>query len=233
MIGGRTFGASLKPAWNEQELEDLLIKLKGTAKVYAINHNQDMDDNGELIEEHTHFYIEYNTPRKISTVANLLKVDINFIEIVRSKNSYLRYLTHKDNPNKAQYSDLEVFTNDIAYKDLMLGISLTDRDIADYLVQGRGLELLGIVSASRLRTIQSFLHFENTNKTLQELKAIKQDMTYLVSAVSKVEDFARKLASDTVSGINDLTLGLYAVANELRNAVGSVSAVGIADSSKG
>ena len=82
-MSGRVFGASLKPAWNKEEIQEFLSKTKGDIIVFIINHDKDLNSEGEQVEEHTHIYLEYSTPRKITTVANLLKVESNFIEIVR------------------------------------------------------------------------------------------------------------------------------------------------------
>ena len=67
-----------------------------------INHNKDVnDETGEVVELHTHIYIEYETPSKVSTVANLFGGAPNFIEVVQKKKEMLRYLTHKDQKQKS------------------------------------------------------------------------------------------------------------------------------------
>ena len=81
-VSGRVFIASLKPVWTKEKMQKFVDSMKGTALIYMINHDRDSNpETGELIEPHTHFLIEYQTPRKILTVANLLEVEPNFIEI--------------------------------------------------------------------------------------------------------------------------------------------------------
>lgn len=213
---GRVFGASLKPAWTNEKIVDFLSKTKGDILVFIINHDKDINDNGEPIEKHTHIYLEYSNPRKVSTISNLLEVESNFIEVVRNKKGYLRYLTHKDETEKHIYKDSEVFTNsDIPYKDLVLGNSLTDKEIAEYLVQGRGIELLGIVSASKLRTIQSFLHFDNSNQLMKEIKHLNEKVDSIVEFVDKVERVALSFSDGLKHSVEDLTGGMKLIADEM------------------
>lgn len=209
-ISGRVFGASLKPAWSKEKISEFLDKTKGDITVFAINH--DKDDT----EVHTHFYLEYSTPRKISTVANLLEVESNFIELVKNKKGYLRYLTHKDETDKHLYDDDEVYTNsEVSYSTLVLGNSLTDKEIAQYIVEGRGIELLGVVSSSKLRTIQSFLHFDNSNMQLQAIRQLNEKMDAMSSAFNKIEQIAVSLASGVNLTIADLSDGMKLIASEI------------------
>ncbi len=191
MSSGRTFGASLKPAWSADKIEAFLDATQGDILVYIINHDKDNNDLGELVEPHTHIYLEYETPRKLSTVANLLEVEANFIEIIRNKKGYLRYLTHKDDLDKFQYDDSEVLTNSSLSYDLrLLGASLSDKEIADYILEGRGLDLLGIVPAGRLRTIQSLLHFDTSNVTLQQVRALNDKLDAVADTLKQFERYA-------------------------------------------
>ena len=216
---GRVFGESLKPAWNEDKINEFLNSTKGDVLVFIINHDKDANEFGELLEDHTHIYLEYTNPRKITTVANLLDVDTNFIEVVRNKKSYLRYLTHKDDLEKYQYNDSDVFTNSlVSYSELVLGNSLSDKEIAEYLVQGRGMELLGIVSASKLRTIQSFLHFENSNETLRYIKDLNDKMNTVISFVEKVENVALSFSNGLKYSVEELTGGMKMIAEEMSKA---------------
>lgn len=213
----RAFTTSLKPAWKTEKINDWLEKHKGAFKAYVITHDKDENpETGEVVEPHTHFYIEYDTPRKISTVANLFKVESNFIELVSNKKGMLRYLTHKDTETKAKYDDNEVFTNaDIDYKTAVMGSSLSDKEIAEYIRNGRGIELLGTVSASRLRTIQSFLHFDTSNQISAEIR-------HLNNKIDKILDFTdrcTKLADDLAQALRSVGSSFQISAKELADAL--------------
>ena len=218
MSSGRVFGASLKPAWSNDKIQQFLEATRGDILVYIINHDKDNNDLGELVEPHTHIYLEYETPRKLSTVANLLEVEANFIEIIRNKKGYLRYLTHKDDLDKFQYDDSEVLTNSSVSYDLrLLGAALSDKEIAEYILEGRGLDLLGIVPAGRLRTIQSLLHFDNSNATLQQVRELNDKLDKVVDFVEDLDISIKSLIANASTGAKDLIEGLRSISREIAN----------------
>ena len=187
----RTFTASLKPAWEQEKIEQFLLTMQGTATVFIINHDKDTNELGEIIEAHTHVYLDYPTPRKITTISNLLEVEPNFVEMVKNKKGFLRYLTHKDEEDKFKYNDDEVYTNSsVSYTATLLGNQLSDKEIAEYIIQGRGIELLGVVSSSKLRTIQGFLHFDNSNMQLKEIRALNAKIDTVSKKLQLFQEYA-------------------------------------------
>lgn len=212
-MSGRVFGASLKPAWSVDKINEFIDKTRGDITVFIINHDKDET------EVHTHVYLEYSTPRKVSTVANLLEVEGNFIELIKNKKGYLRYLTHMDETDKHKYDESEVYTNsEVNYKTLVLGNSLSDKEIAEYLEQGRGRELLGVVSGSKLRTLQSFLHYENSNAQLQQIKLLNQKMDIMWEAFQRVEQIAVGFTNGVALNMNDMAGGMHAIVGVIKEA---------------
>lgn len=213
----RTFTASLKPAWNYEKMVEFCNKMKGVAVVFVINHDKDADtETGEIKEIHTHILLEYETPRKITTVANLLEVESNFIVLVKSPKSMLKYLTHQDDPEKAQYEASEVVTNSqVSYNEMILGQSLSDKEIARYITEGRGIDLLGVVSASKLRTIQAFLSFDTSGRIYSELRSVNEKLDHLNAFVDKVEVIVSDLATGTKKTIAQLVIGLDKIGSEI------------------
>lgn len=220
---GRVFTASLKPSWTDEKITDFLETNKGGFNAYIITHNNDYDtETGEIIEPHTHFYIEYDSPRKITTVANLLGVETNFIVLARNKTAVLRYLTHKDQQTKAKYEDSDVFTNaPIDYTTAVMASNLTDRQIAEYILNGKGFELLGIVSSGRLRTIQSFLHFDRSKQIQTEIENLNNKLDTIVSFTQDCKALADSLVS-ALQGAGEKTLQ---GAKELATALGKIKAL--------
>ncbi len=213
---GRVFGASLKPVWSETKIHEFLNRTRGDIMVYIINHNQDTNELGERVEAHTHIYLEYVNPRKLTTVANLLGVEANFIEIIRNKKGYLRYLTHLDEEEKHRYEASEVYTNsEQEYSMRVRGNAITDKEIAEYLKQGRGMELLGLVSASRLRTIQSFMHFDNSNQVLAEIRHLNSKMDGIIEVVDNVDSFIKNAGELINSGIMSMSESFEVIAAEM------------------
>lgn len=213
----RTFTASLKPAWSRSKIDEFCLKLTGVATVFCINHDRDFnEETGELKETHTHILLDYETPRKITTVANLLEVEPNFIELVKSKKAMMKYLIHQDEPEKAQYQVAEVITNStVPYDELILGQSLSDREIANHIRNGRGVELLGVVSATKLRTIQAFLQFDRSGIIQAELKAVNEKLERLTRFVDTVEYITRGLIENINVQTEQLVSGILKIADEI------------------
>lgn len=220
---GRVFTASLKPHWTGEQIADWLAETKGALEAYVITHDRDHDaETGEVVAPHTHVYIEYDTPRKITTVANLLKVEPNFIEIVRNKKGVLRYLTHKDQETKAKYDDAEVQTNAaMDYKTAVMGASLDDKQIAEYILNGKGIDLLGIVPSGRLRTIQSFLHFDRSGQIQAEI----QNLNAKLDAIVEFTQDCKRMADNLVAALQGAGEKTLQGAKELAQALGRIKAL--------
>jgi len=113
-------------------------------KYYFIKHDRDIDDFGVPKKEHWHFLFTFANSRDLSTVKNYFSefvkeggepylLDNSFekiISIIGSK----KYLTHFENPNKAQYDWRDVETNDEYFKDLFIE-PLSKSDEFDYYVE--------------------------------------------------------------------------------------------------
>lgn len=199
IIQGRTFTASLKPAWTDDQLKDFVNSMTGVAVVWGITHDKDTDADNKLVEAHTHLVIDYKTPRRITTIANLLEVDTNFIEIVKNKRGIIRYLTHLDDIEKYQYDPTNVITNSaVPYTDYVLSGSLTDKDIADYILCGRGMDLIGLVEPNRLSAIQRFLHFDSSNMILEEIRSLRSAFDGLLTNINSIVQPILKLTDNTV-----------------------------------
>lgn len=219
MITARTYSASLKPSWTREEISDLANKMVGSAIVFGITHDKDIDENGELVEAHTHLLIDYETPRKITTVSNLLGVADNFIEVVKNKKGFLRYLTHMDEVDKYKYSASEVITNsDISYDLVLLGNNMTEKEIAKAIMEGKGYDLIGIVSSSKLRTIQAFIHYDQNNNMLNELRALRSQNEQILDSFNNVREIVVSLTSGVNKTVNEFNNGLLRIAMEIKKA---------------
>lgn len=99
---------------------------------FGILHNKDIFPTGEVKKPHFHLIIGVDKDSKIakSYLSSLFDDEALYFQNVRSLPHYVRYLTHKDNLEKYQYSDSDVFTNDInLYEELILkpiSVSKTD-----------------------------------------------------------------------------------------------------------
>jgi hypothetical protein len=215
-ITARTFTASLKPAWTAEQMAAFCRKLQGVATVYVINHDSDLNEDGSTKEVHTHVLLEYETPRKISTVANLLEVEPNFIEAVKSTKAMLRYLTHQGEPEKHQYSPDEVVTNSsVSYADRIIGHGMSDKQIAQYLVDGRGQELLDVVPIQRIRAIQAFLQYDRSGVIVSQLTIVNRKLERLETFVDNVERITNEIMTVAAPSLAQSIGGLLKIGTEL------------------
>lgn len=90
---------------------------------YWILHDKDKLDNGDLKPVHYHVVVTFNyaiIPKKFESICDayifLESEDTNyFYEPVNSLSAVLLYLTHRNDPDKFQYSFSLIYTNNLTY----------------------------------------------------------------------------------------------------------------------
>lgn len=80
-------------------------------KCIFIVHDRDYDEEGKLKKPHVHFLIRFQNARSLDSVANEMKIEVNYLQKCSSFNSYATYLIHLDEPLKTQYLPEEVCGN--------------------------------------------------------------------------------------------------------------------------
>ena len=107
----------------------------GAISFYAfIIHNLDVKPNGDFKKPHYHLIIEWCLTKSHSIRNDIIKFYLDSLylgneiqaqcEAIRSVHKQMRYLTHKDNLEKAQYLDSDVISSDFDYY-----LSLVERSI--------------------------------------------------------------------------------------------------------
>lgn len=181
----RVFTASLKPAWSDEFTQQFLENNRGIFEAYVVKHDKDVDEHGEVIEAHTHVLMIYDTPRQVSTVANALGgIGAQFVVIGQSKQALLRYLTHKNDLNKFQYSDDEVKTNSTPYAEVVKGFGLSDKEIVEAVIKGEEFSLLGSVSMTKITLAQRMVGnraLANANAQIAHLRSSNEELLVQVS----------------------------------------------------
>ena len=106
---------STNPAEELALLQNTLTEIQSF--VATIIHDKDLTDNGEPKTIHMHAYIETNEKHTkkqfIDILSELLQIDKQKISVDGTKSNVLmlQYLTHKNQPNKAQYEVDRIITN--------------------------------------------------------------------------------------------------------------------------
>lgn len=77
-----------------------------------IKHDKDLkDDLSDFKKVHFHFLIFMPNQKTVSALSKILSVDENKIQFIRNKRGAIRYLTHADNNDKADYDILNIKSN--------------------------------------------------------------------------------------------------------------------------
>lgn len=109
---------SVKGNWKE-ELEE-------TGLQFAVSplHDKDIDPTGEPKKAHYHVLVEYDGPKTYRTIKEEIcdKIGATIPKKVESIRGYYRYLTHADNPEKAQYEEKDI----IRYNNFELDLTTTE-----------------------------------------------------------------------------------------------------------
>ena len=112
---------STNPAEELELLQNTLTEIQSF--VATIIHDKDLTDNGEPKTIHMHAYIETNEKHTkkqfIDILSELLQIDKQKISVDGTKSNVLmlQYLTHKNQPQKAQYQVDQIITNN---KELLI-----------------------------------------------------------------------------------------------------------------
>lgn len=72
-----------------------------------IDHQPD-DEEGS---EHTHFLLRANGTRSVGQMASKLEISPQYVQVCRKVVAFRRYMIHKDNPEKRQYTIDDVHSN--------------------------------------------------------------------------------------------------------------------------
>lgn len=136
------FCCILYPDSTTYDTDNVIKALAEEHLTFAVSplHDRDIEDNGTPKKRHFHLLVAYSSATTLSNIRGWFKVcgmpesELHSVRLCASGVGYYRYLTHKDNPEKAQYNvnDICVF-NDSG--DLFKKFSKTASEKIDDLVR--------------------------------------------------------------------------------------------------
>lgn len=97
----------------ESAPEDWRERLQQTGLPCVVSplHDKDIDPTGQPKKPHYHIILVYSGPTAYSVVSALTSsLNQPIPQALESVKGYYRYLTHKDNPDKAQYLEQDITT---------------------------------------------------------------------------------------------------------------------------
>lgn len=106
----RNWAFVLYPESAPENWRDILQKTGLQCAVSPL-HDKDVNPNGEPKKAHYHVILVYSGPTSYNVVKALCdSLNQPIPQPLEQVRGYYRYLTHKDNPEKAQYSDCDIET---------------------------------------------------------------------------------------------------------------------------
>lgn len=131
---GRSFTSVIYP---DSAPEDWLERAKSTHLDMLISplHDKDKNPDGTDKKPHYHILVMWDNPTTLSNAINVMTeigAANGHVECVESTSGMARYLTHRDNPEKAQYDASDVKSlGSVDYEDLCDKVQDKRRHIAD------------------------------------------------------------------------------------------------------
>lgn len=111
--------------WREQ------LQKAGLPCAISPLHDQDVNATGEPKKAHHHIILVYGSPTTFKNVESLTKrLNQPIPQPLEQVRGYYRYLTHEDNPEKAQYSKVDIQTlNGFSISDF---VEMTKSEVTKY-----------------------------------------------------------------------------------------------------
>lgn len=136
------FCAVLYPDSKSYDIDNVIKALAKEHLTFAVSpiHDQDVEEDGSPKKGHYHLLLIYSSATTLNNIKRWFKVcglpesDLHSVRVCASGVGYYRYLTHKDNPEKAQYNDNDIrIFND--FDELFKKFSKSASDKIDDLVR--------------------------------------------------------------------------------------------------
>lgn len=135
------FCCMLYPDSTTYDVDYIIKALAEEHLTFAVSpiHDRDVEDDGSPKKGHYHLLLAYSSATTLNNIrawfntCGLPESDLHSVRVCASGVGYYRYLTHKDNPEKAQYDDKDILVfND--FDEVFKKFSNTEQDKIDKLV---------------------------------------------------------------------------------------------------
>lgn len=136
------FCAMLYPDSTTYDISTVIKSLAEEHLTFALSpiHDRDVEDDGSLKKGHYHLLLAYSSATTLNNIRHWFNVcgmpdsELHSVRVCASGFGYFRYLTHKDNPDKAQYDDKEIrIFND--YDEIFKKFANSESDKTDKLIR--------------------------------------------------------------------------------------------------
>lgn len=136
------FCCMLYPDSSTYDVDTIIKALAEEHLTFAVSpiHDRDLEDDGSPKKGHFHLLLAYSSATTLNNIRSWFNAcgmpdsELHSVRVCASGVGYYRYLTHKDNPEKAQYddNDIRVFND---FDEVFKKFSNTEADKIDKLVR--------------------------------------------------------------------------------------------------
>lgn len=158
------FCAILYPDSSTYDIDKLIKSLAEEHLTFAVSpiHNRDVEEDGSIKKAHFHLLLAYSSATTLNNIrgwffaCGMPESDLHSVRVCASGVGYYRYLTHKDNPEKAQYNenDISVFNDS---DELFKKFAFSESDKIDKLV--RIFQLVDELDTISFHTLVNYLMY--------------------------------------------------------------------------
>ena len=187
------FCAILYPDSTTYDTDYVIKALAKEHLTFAVSpiHDKDVEEDGSPKKRHYHLLLAYSSATTLNNIKSWFKScglpesDLHTVRVCASGVGYFRYLTHKDNPEKAQYNvnDIKIFNDS---DELFKRFSKTASEKIDDLV--------------RIFQIVDELYTISFHSLLQYLMLNERDLFKMITSSSAlaicVKEYQRSLEYD-------------------------------------
>lgn len=191
------FCALLYPESTTYDTEKVIKSLAMEHLTFAVSpiHDKDVEEDGSKKKAHYHLLLAYSSATTLNNIRGWFNVcgfpesDLHSVRVCASGVGYYRYLTHRDNPEKAQYdaNDIRIFNDS---DELFKKFSKTAAEKIDDLV--------------RIFQIVDELNTISFHSLIQYLMLNERDLFKLITSSSAlaicVKEYQRSLEYDLKRG---------------------------------
>lgn len=138
-----------------------------------IKHDKDLkEDLSDFKDVHFHFLIFMPNQRTVSALSKIIGVKENYIQFIKNKRGAIRYLTHADNNDKADYDILNITSNMDLSKYFTNIVS--DENVEIQMI----IEFISVNRAVSYKALMRFVIDANIWSTYRRNYSIIKDLLY-------------------------------------------------------
>lgn len=136
------FCCILYPDSSTYDVNKVIKSLAEEHLTFAVSpiHDKDVEEDGSKKKAHYHLLLAYSSATTLNNIrgwfsaCGMPESDLHSVRVCASGVGYFRYLTHKDNPEKAQYNENDICVFNDA-DELFKKFACTESDKLDRLVR--------------------------------------------------------------------------------------------------